>query len=136
MYPLHFGYRVQYGHMLKEQQRFLPAEIAYRDAIVLGAPAEDVAVHLRFVCERQEDKAYLPPPAAGADQAPMAMPPGSLDIVTLAHLIWHEPSLDDEDHAAMLAECATCEDVALRMMADRRFARRNRLLLRVLRDGG
>jgi hypothetical protein len=121
--------------MLKEQARHLHAEIAYRNALVLGAPPGDVLEHLRFVCARQE-KPYVAPPAPGADQAPMALPPTSLDVEALALLFWHEAAVDDETHADLLADCPTCEDVALRMMRDRRFARRNRLLLRILRDAG
>ncbi|HEX3920393.1 MAG TPA: hypothetical protein VHW60_23880 [Caulobacteraceae bacterium] len=133
LYPLHFGYSVQYGHMLKEQLRFTRAEIAYRNGLVLGAPAADVVVHLRFVCERQE-KPYLPSPGPSDEPRPMAQPPITMDVEALALLFWHEAELEADEHAAMLAECPTCEDVALRMMSDRRFVRRNRTLLRVLRD--
>jgi hypothetical protein len=135
LYPLHFGYRVQYGHMLKEQTRDVHAEIAYRNALVLGAPPGDVVEHLRFVCVRQE-KRYVAPPAPGADQTPMALPPTSLDVEALAQLFWHQAIVDEDEHASILADCTTCEDVALRMIRDRRFGRRNRLLLRLLRDGG
>jgi len=134
LYPLQYGYRVQLGHMLKEQDRFLPAEIAYRDAVALGASLADVGVHLRFVCERQ-GKAYLPPPGSAAtDERAMAQAPSSLDIEALVHLFWHDLALADEEHAALLAECATCEDVAVRLTRDRRFVRRNRTLLRMLKD--
>ena len=48
LYPLHYGYRVQLAHMLKEQCRWQEAELNYREALALGAPGSDIIPHLEF----------------------------------------------------------------------------------------
>ena len=50
--PLHCGYRVQAGHMLKDQGRFSDAELLYRDALALGAAPSGVIEHLVFAAHR------------------------------------------------------------------------------------
>ena len=49
-FPLHWGYCIQYAHAIKEQGRFAHAEIWYRSAVALAAPADAVDEHLAFVC--------------------------------------------------------------------------------------
>jgi tetratricopeptide (TPR) repeat protein len=133
LYPLHHGYLVQLGHMLKEQDRFEGAEIAYRSALTLGAPLLDVARHLAFACERQGYDLGEPPRPAPAAAA-MQEPPTAFDIDALGHLFWHETTVADADKLALLRACRTCEAAAAMMVADPRFVRRNGQLLKLLKS--
>ncbi len=133
LYPLHHGYRVQLGHMLKEQGRYMAAEIQYRSALALGAVIADVLRHLVFVCERQgqEPGASARPVVLGQ---PMDLAPTTVEIQTLAYLFWRDMSVSDDDMASMLRRCASCEDAAVAMIADPRFKSRNATLIRLLKD--
>lgn len=100
-HPLHPGYHVQAAHMLKEIGQYGEAELMYRDAIALGAPAADVIEHLSFVAYRAGGPRQLYAP----------------DIMTFLGADWIE---DGIGHAAFELKLATSEDAAiiLQMMYD------------------
>lgn len=57
LYPLHPGYYVQYGHCLKEQGKYLDAEVNYRTAFALGDVGGDLSEHIAFVAARRNQGA-------------------------------------------------------------------------------
>jgi hypothetical protein len=128
LYPLHHGYRVQWAHMLKEQELFAAAEIQYRSARALGAPPADVDRHLEFVSQRQ-GHGWPPPPVLNARPTPMQEPPTQLLVETLAYLIWQSESVPEQDMLKFLRSCRSGDDVAARMIADDRFVYRGGKLL-------
>lgn len=105
LYPGHFGYMVQYAHCLKEQGKFVAAEIYYRSARALGAPLSDVYEHLVFVAARQ---GYLAACDAtqGASWATGSAafldgPPTKADV-DLAYLLLSEQQSVDENQVLQL----------------------------------
>ena len=133
LYPLHHGYLVQHGHMLKELDRFAAAEIAYRSALTLGAPPMDVLRHLAFVCARQGYE-FAEIARSGRALRQMDEAPSAFDVDALGYLFWHETGVGEPEMLDLLRTCATREAVAAAMVADPRFARRNGALLKLLRD--
>ena len=135
LFPLHPGYRVQYAHALKDQENFAAAEVHYRSALAAGAPVADVSRHLQFVMQRQGHVAPPPPPAPAAAAAgdPMLAAPTLLDLTTLAWLFWQAGGIGDDDALRLLRTCPTCQDVAVAMTRDPRFASANRDFLSLLK---
>lgn len=134
LHPLHFGYRVQHAHMMKEQERFEAAEIDYRDALALGAPIRDVLQHLDFVCHRQHHYSPLPPVAAGPIRGPLDERPSRVDIQALAYAIWQQEDVSDQDMLRIMRTCATGAAAATLMISDTRFRRVSGLLLQLLSE--
>ena len=50
MYPLHRGYMVQYAHCLREQNKFIDAEIEYRGAFALGEKTDEIKNYIAISC--------------------------------------------------------------------------------------
>jgi tetratricopeptide (TPR) repeat protein len=132
LHPLHFGYRVQHAHMMKEQERYEAAEIDYRDALALGAPIGDVLQHLEFVCQRQHYYSALPPVTAAHVQHPLDERPSKIDIQALAYAMWQEEQVSEQDMLRILRSCATSAAAATLMISDPRFRRTNSPLLQML----
>lgn len=85
-FPLHWGYCIQFAHTVKEQEMFDQAEIWYRSAVALGAPADMVDQHLAFVARLNGadfEREGLP----RLDVAPMLAPPTIHDIGVLGKLL-------------------------------------------------
>lgn len=131
LYPLHWGYRIQYAHALKDQGKIGAAELHYRTVAAQGAPEPQYREHLAFVCARQGVAPGLPPMAV----APSALlePPTIMDVRALTYLLLHEATLGLEDELSLMRAANTCEAVALALIQDARFADRNRLFLDILR---
>ncbi|MEN3950804.1 tetratricopeptide repeat protein [Iodidimonas sp. SYSU 1G8] len=129
-YPLHAGYSVQLGHMLKEQGRFPDAEIQYRSAIALGDKSADTREHLAFVCARQDHHAPALP--CRIDEPPMAASPCAADLRTLVWLFWHAAHVPAEETVGFMRSAATCEALAIALIGDERFVRRNARLLEII----
>lgn len=135
LYPYQNGYWVQHGHMLKEQERFVEAEISYRTACAYGAPAHDIMEHLRFVMARQGLEEWRFPirfykPGRAAEQIP-----GRPDIDTLARLVWHVGGVAVAEIVDLLRRHNTCDELLAAMIGDPRFERGNRDWLSVVREG-
>jgi hypothetical protein len=118
--------------MLKEQGRLAAAELQYRTAWALGETSADLRRHLRFVCEAQGARFTEPRIATGS--VPLRRSPTLMDLEALAYLFWGEPADFEDDLLRLMRHCATCEAAALEMIADPRFARANRLFLRLMGD--
>lgn len=85
-FPLHWGYCIQFAHAVKEQQMFDQAEVWYRSAVALGAPAEMVDQHLVFVA-RLNGADFVREALTRLDVAPMLAPPTVHDIGVLGKLL-------------------------------------------------
>ncbi len=131
-YPLHHGYRVQHAHMCKELGQLDRAEIGYRDALALGAPAADVDAHLAFVAHRQGVSAA--PPSCAPVEGPMGDRPCAWDIQALGYIFWRDQGLSDADVLVLARQCGTCDAVAARMIEDERFIWGNGPLFRLLQS--
>jgi len=134
LYPYERSYWTQRGHMAKEQERFVAAEIAYRTACALGAPPQDVDGHLRFVLARQglEEHRY---PIRHHDAGPQPRQvPGRPDVLSAARLLWGALGMDDDDLVGFLRRCATLDELVAAMIRDPRFERANRPWLELARE--
>lgn len=135
MYPYQNGYWVQHAHMLKEQERFLEAEISYRTACAFGAPASDVVEHFRFVVGRLNIEEWRFPLRFYKSNDAARQVPGLPDIQAFARLVWHVGGVGAEDAALLLRRSGTCDELLATMIADARFERANRDWLSVVREG-
>jgi tetratricopeptide (TPR) repeat protein len=129
-YPLHAGYSVQLGHMLKEQGRFPDAEIHYRSAIALGDRSADTREHLAFVCARQD--IHAPALPCRIDEPPMAASPCAADLRTLVWLLWHAAHVPAVETVGYMRRAPTCGALAVALIGDERFVRRNARLLEII----
>lgn len=122
LYPYQRSYWTQHGHVTKEQGKFARAEISYRTAAALGVPEDEVADFIHFVAARQHDgdpahgvHGFRPGPAG-------SQPPGAPDVETFARLLWLTGDVDERGALDLLRTCATCDALAVAMIADERFA--------------
>jgi tetratricopeptide (TPR) repeat protein len=130
--PLHWGYCIQYAHMAKEQQSYPLAEIWYRSAVALGAPADMVDQHLVFVA-RANGTDFVRAGTLDLDVAPMQAPPAMHDIRVLAGLT-RVPGLSGEALALdMLRHMPDNRAVLRHMLTMPEFARKNRDLLAIMK---
>ena len=130
-FPLHWGYCIQYAHAIKEQGRFAHAEIWYRSAVALAAPADAVDEHLAFVCH-SSGVAYQSHSVPDLAVPPLLAPPTWHDIATLARLA-RVPHCAGDDQALVLLRSAADNRAVLRHLLERHdFARANRDFLSVV----
>lgn len=129
------GYRVQLGHMLKEQGRNAEAEVQYRHACALGVEPAKVDQHLRHVVAQQGAAPDQWPPRYGSDAPMPARVPTPDDVNAFARLLWLVPAAGVEDTVALLRLSATCDALFAAMVADARFDQANMTFLEVLRLG-
>lgn len=132
LYPFQSGYRVQYAHVIKEQDKLDWAEVHYRSAVAEGAEAYLVEEHLQFVARRNR-AVYVPRVQPDLNVTPLDAPPTFHDVQTFAWLCWHDAEINSNDALAMMRECETNRDVLLAMASHDRFVERNRPFLEVLR---
>jgi hypothetical protein len=132
-YPLHAGYMVQYGHVLKEQLKLVDAEVAYRSARALGAPISDVDEHILHVQALVGHDAPLPPPGAAAAH-PLDRPPTRDDVEAFFALLLHRASEGLGEVLDLLRSCGTCREVALALVRRDAFRAANRELMILLSE--
>jgi tetratricopeptide (TPR) repeat protein len=132
LFPLHWGYSVQYAHTVKEQGLYGQAEAWYRSAVALGAPAAMVDQHLAFVAHRNGVTfARRGLPDLGVP--PMQAPPTVPDIRLLVELTRVPGFADEALELDMLRTLPDNRAVLLQMLAMPAFARTNRVLLDIVR---
>lgn len=134
LHPWERSYWVQLGHMAKEQNDFEKAEIAYRTACALGAPAHDVVEHLRFVLQRQGADEYRWPIRFYRNTDTPAEVPGQPDVAVFGRLLWGVGGMSNADMLALLRDCATLDALVVAMCADSRFERANRPWLELVEE--
>ncbi len=142
--PLHAGYTVQAGHCLKEMGRMADAELCYRDAVALGAAAEDVMEHLAFVAWRQGHVRPCYPPAiqraldddvlgdAGLGEAAFKLRLAtSHDARLLLACLLDREDLSDGMVLTLLREAPCLDDLLARLILDDAFAQVNAAIIRL-----
>jgi tetratricopeptide (TPR) repeat protein len=117
LYPGHFGYMVQYAHCLKEQGKFVAAEIYYRSARALGAPLKDVHEHLAFVASRQGyQEASDAVSGAGWITEPVSFmdgPPAKADVDLAYLLLLERKPVNDHQVLQVLRTQRTVREVLI-----------------------
>ena len=126
---------LEYGYALrrypKDKQLYVRAEIWYRSAVALGAPADMVDLHLAFVA-RLNGAVFVRNAMPVLDVAPMAAPPTVHDIRVLGALL-RVPGLADEDLVLHLMRTAPDNRAVLLHMLDMPgFVQSNRAFLSIL----
>lgn len=132
LFPLHWGYLIQYAHAIKEQGLFERAEAFYRSACALGAPVEMVDEHLAFVAGRngvRYEREGMPDLAV----APLLAPPTVHDIAVIVTATGLGAHIGMEQTLPLLRARATNLEVLLDMVRHRAFAGANRGFLELLR---
>lgn len=130
-FPLHWGYCIQFAHAVKEQQHYVLAEVWYRSAVALGAPAEMVDQHLAFVA-RLNGSDFVRDCDPRLDVPPMQAPPTVHDIRVLGG-VTRVPGLAGEDLALHLLRTAPDNRAVLLHMLDMPgFVQSNRAFLAIL----
>jgi hypothetical protein len=131
LFPLHWGYCIQFGHSAKEQSLFARAEAWYRSAVALAAPPDMVDEHLIFVA-RASGATFTRQGMPDLDVAPLRAPPTIADIRLLADLLG-VPRLADEEQALDLMRSAPDNRAVLLALIERpEFVRANRQFLEIL----
>ena len=121
LYPYQRSYWVQLGHMEKEQDRFVEAEIAYRTAIALGEPLADVEPHAVFAMERQET-AETDWPLHLPGEGPAAIqPPARRDVELMAGLFVGARSMASDAVLAAMRRHPTLDALAVSFVEDEGF---------------
>ena len=145
IFPLHSGYRVQYAHMLKEQDKFLDAVTQYWLALNVGAPIADVEEHLLFAARRagisigpghvaRSAEAWT---AAEHSTSGWGLPPFETDLIDFADLFWGSRDyLNGQRIVDFLIRCRTRKDLLLAFIRAPETARHNRQLLLMLNRVG
>jgi len=132
LFPLHWGYCIQYAHAVKEQGLLPLAEAWYRSAVALGAPADMVDQHLAFVA-RANGVTFARRGMPDLALPPMLAPPTVHDIRLLGELA-RVPGLAGQDLVLdILRDLPDNRSALLRMLGMPAFARANRLFLDLLR---
>jgi tetratricopeptide (TPR) repeat protein len=132
LFPLHWGYCIQYAHAIKEQGLYPKAEVWYRSAVALGAPGEMVDEHLVFVAQRN-GVAFVRQGTIDLDVPPLLAPPTIHDIRVLGRLARVPGLAGEELGLTLLREARDNRAVLMRMIAMPEFARSNRAFLDILR---
>lgn len=133
-FPYERTFWVQLGHMAKEQEEYGRAETAYRTACALGAPVEDVLIHLRHVMWKQEVDEGLFPVRFYRPGSAASQPPARPDILMFARLLWRVRGVAEAEILILIRQYATCDALFAGMCSDSRFERANRDWLEVVRE--
>jgi len=133
LFPLHWGYSVQYAHTVKEQGLHAEAEAWYRSAVALGAPPDMVDEHLSFVA-RRNGVMFVRRGMPDLAVPPMLAPPTVHDIRLLVELARVPGFADEELELDILRNLPDNRAALMRMLGMPAFARTNRVFLDILRD--
>jgi hypothetical protein len=145
IFPLHGGYRVQYAHMLKDQQKYADAFVNYCFALSVGAPLHDVQEHLLFAAHR----AHFQAAAADVERLARAWnkaeqsandwdaPPIYNDFFDLARLFWGNTGLLTVPFMQpYLLKCTTRKSLFISLLRSEETLRHNRLFFVMMNEKG
>jgi len=143
LYPLHPGYHVQYGHCLKEQGKYLDAEINYRTAFALGDVEGDLGEHIAFVAARRNQGVGASTLArvadfwrVGAQVGPLDTPPIREDIVNAYRVLLGRGPGSSEEIASILSSSPNLRSVLNMLVSRQDFLSANRHLLAYIVETG
>lgn len=145
IFPLHGGYKVQFAHCLKEQERYPEAFVQYWHALVLGAARGDVEEHALFAADRADIRvttADVTRRVAAFSEARQArsdweVPPIEEDFVHFSDLFWGDRGLLTAACVIpLLLTCHTRKALFIRFLGSPETLRRNRPLLVMLNKKG
>lgn len=131
LYPLHHGYIAQYAHCLKEQGKVVEAESAYRAALALGGPADDLHRHIAACAASRGDPPALPAQVLRVAE-PIDLPPTVDEAKHMLALFLHREPTSPEETLTLLRSCPRRRDIALALVARPEFARANPDLMTML----
>lgn len=143
LFPLHPGYRVQYAHMLKEQQKYLDAYLQYSFALGAGAPTHDVSEHLLFAAGHAglivtpNDVGRVSGAWQKAEQTldDWDVPPLHCDFVDFAKLLWGNVGMvTPQLLQRYLITCATRKRTFIALLESEETLRGNRLFFAMMHD--
>lgn len=143
IFPLHPGYRVQYGHTLKEQQKHLDAYVQYCFALGTGAASHDVSEHLLFASRlaglrtTQNDVERVTGAWQKAEQTldDWDAPPLHSDFIDFAKLLWGNAGMVTPQFLQhYLLTCATRKRTFISLLESDETARSNRLFFTMMHD--
>ncbi len=136
-YPLHYGYIVQYAHCLKEQGKWIDAEVEYRNALALGENSADLIGHIKFV----EAKRGASSSRATTDSIkaywgderraniPLSVPPIKSDIIELFRIFLQQGAPSHEEIASIMQASPSVGKVIERLVEYPSFVTANRTLI-------
>lgn len=131
LYPLHWGYAIQFAHAAKEQALFARAEAWYRSAVALGAPPDMVDEHLGFVA-RLNGADFVRDGMPDLAVPPLRAPPTVADIRLIAELLGIRGPGEDAEQVEMLRRMPTCRDVLVALIGHHETLRGSRSFLEIL----
>lgn len=131
IFPLHWGYMIQFAHAAKEQGLYLRAEAWYRSAVALDAPPEMVDEHLAFVA-RLNGVGFVRDGMPDLAVPPLDAPPTVSDIRLIRELLNLRSAGDDADMVDLLRHRPTCRDVLIALIAEDDTRRGSRAFLEIL----
>lgn len=136
LYPLHSGYIVQYAHCIREQNKFLEAEIQYRNALALGEKAE-MRHYITACCTERgaqvsaENLDAVFSASSGAWSRPFDFPPTSKNVQDLYDLLLGRGA-NFIEIADIMNLCPSILEVALRLCQSKEFRAANRRVLSLI----
>ncbi len=136
LHPLHPGYRVQYGHALKEQGKLADAEVAYRSAWALGEQGEDLHRHIMHVAGLQGDATAPPLPPEVPPAHPLDELPWQEDVELAFALLLHRPPQLTGEVLPMLRAVPSRRALLLLIAKRPEMAAANRDLMLLLAEAG
>ena len=131
IFPLHWGYMIQFAHAAKEQGLYVRAEAWYRSAVALAAPPEMVDEHLAFVA-RLNGVAFVRDGMPDLAVPPLAAPPTVSDILLIREMLNLRGAGDDAEQVELLRHRPTCRDVLIALIASDDTRRGSRAFLEIL----
>jgi hypothetical protein len=141
-YPLFAGYRVQYAHCLKEQDKHDCASLEYYSSLALGARESDVLPHLRHSLSRLSRSlnlnwiSYCHKFWIDQDASPhvFSWPPCRADIELLIELLHNRGDVNAAECLDVLSTNRNIGDVLLKLISQPSFVIANRLLVRLIAE--
>ena len=135
LYPNHMGYRVQYAHALKEDNKFADAAVHYMGAFGQGETSAEMLGFIEYTQHRRGgawstrvQHAIVAYWSGHGPFDPLLVPPCLISVDLLVRLFLHRvPSINEVgDH---LSVCASIGELCQRLVSLDDFAKVNRDLL-------
>lgn len=141
LFPAHPGYRVQYGHCLKERGLMEDALHQYIDAYYFGASKKEVESHALFVANSFGRYAAVAAifkrqtQHAARSQKMLDWSVTSKDVIALTNfMLGHHPSIGEITNH--ICECINIRDLFCALLGEKDFVRTHRDTLRLLSETG